>query len=332
VIRMGLISFAHMHALSYADCLKRNPDIDFVAFFDEDKKRAADMSSKFEVPASASLQGLLAKKIDGVIVTSPNTEHAAHVKAAADAGVHILCEKPIAVSMKDAEEEIRYCEKKKVKFQVAFPCRYFPAARSIKKVVAEGRIGKVMAACCTNRGKNPGGWFVDRAVAGGGAVIDHTVHVVDLLRWILQDEVSKVYAETGTFFSDVDVEDAGLLTMEFASGVFATLDTSWSRPVKAYPIWGDMNIRLVGTEGTADLVGFNQKIEIYRNQSEAAEWSYFGENIDYWMIDDFASAVEKDAPVSTTGRDGARSLEVALAAYKSAKSNKVVRLPIKGKN
>ena len=331
MIRMGLISFAHLHALSYADCLKRNPDIDFVAFFDEDKRRATEMASKFEVPASASLQQLLRKKIHGVIVTSPTAEHAKHVKAAADAGVHVLCEKPIAITMKDAEEEIRYCEKKNVKLQVAFPCRFFPAARSMKKVVAAGGIGKVIAASCTNRGKNPGGWFVDRRIAGGGAVIDHTVHVVDLLRWILQDEVKKVYAETGTFFSDIKVEDAGLLTMEFASGVFASLDTSWSRPAKAYPIWGDMDIRLIGTEGTADLIGFNQKIEIYRNRSDAAEWLYFGEDIDYWMIDDFASAVEKDARVSTTGRDGAKALEVALAAYKSAKNNKVVKLPLKDK-
>jgi predicted dehydrogenase len=326
---MGLISFAHIHALSYADCLKRNPDVEFVAFFDDDGKRADEMSRKYGVPACGTLEALFAKKIDAVVVASPNAEHLKHVKAAADANVHVLCEKPIAVSLAEAREAIRYCEKKKVKLQAAFPCRYFPGARSIKELVDEGRIGKVIAASCSNRGKNPGGWFVDKAVAGGGAVIDHTVHVVDLLRWILDDEVKNVYAETGTFFSRLDVEDGGLLFMEFKSGIFASLDTSWSHPTKAYPIWGDLNIRLIGTAGTIDFVGFNQKMEIYRNESDASEWNYFGEDIDYWMIDDFASAVEKDTPVWTTGRDGAKALEVALAAYKSTKNHRVVSLPRK---
>ena len=329
MIRIGIISFAHLHAFSYADCLKRNPNTEFVGFFDDDRKRVSEMSGKFGVPACLSLEELFVKGIDAAVVTSANCEHIRYVKACADRGVHVLCEKPIATTMVDANEMIRYCQSKKVKLQTVFPCRYFSAARAMKSSVTAGSIGKVIAASCTNRGKNPGGWFVDKAMAGGGAVIDHTVHVVDLLRWILEDELKSIYAETGTLFSDGDTEDTGLLSMEFKSGVFATLDTSWSRPAKAYPFWGDVEVRLVGTNGEIDFSGFNQKIELYCERHGTAEWSYFGDDIDYWMIDDFASAVEKDLPVSTTGLDGAKALEAALAAYKSAASGKTVKLPLK---
>ena len=328
MIKMGIISFAHLHAFSYADCLKRNPNIEFTAFFDEDGKRASEMSAKFDVPACSTLEGLFGKEIHAAIVTSVNCEHISHVKACADRGVHVLCEKPIATTMAQADEMVRHCKSKGVELQTAFPCRYFSAARAMKRAVAAGSIGRVIAASCTNRGKNPGGWFVDKAMSGGGAVIDHTVHVVDLLRWILDDEVRSVYAEVGALFSESETEDAGLLSMEFKSGVFATLDTSWSRPAKAYPFWGDVDIRLVGTDGAIDFSGFNQKIELYCER-HGAEWSYFGDDIDYWMIDDFASAIEKKQPVAISGYDGAKALEVALAAYRSAESGKTVKLPLK---
>src|SRR5947209_6613557 len=77
----------------------------------------------------------------------------------------------------------------------AFPCRYSPVMQKLKAMIDSGSAGKVLAFRGTNRGRNPGGWFIDRQLSGGGAMIDHTVHVTDLMRWLLRDEVKEVYAE-----------------------------------------------------------------------------------------------------------------------------------------
>ena len=98
-----------------------------------------------------------------------------------------------------------------------------------KKAIDENAVGKILAAKTTNHGSMPGGWFIEKEKSGGGAVMDHTPHVVDLLRWMMKSDPVEVYAEADTLFHDIDIDDAGMLTIQFDNGVFASLDTSWSR-------------------------------------------------------------------------------------------------------
>src|SRR5438094_400261 len=106
--------------------------------------------------------------------------------------------------------------------------------------IADGAIGEVLAVKGTNHGSLPPGWLTDPALAGGGAVMDHTVHVADLLRWILEREFVSVYAEIDTLLHPgLPVDDCGTLLLEMEGGVFASLDPSWSRP-RTFPTWGDV--------------------------------------------------------------------------------------------
>src|SRR5690606_1508896 len=117
-------------------------------------------------------------------------------------------------------EMIEVCKENGVLLGTAFPVRFNTPFVKAKKIVEEGRLGKILAMKGTNRGKNPGGWFVDKEQSGGGAVFDHTVHVVDVIRWLTNAEVCEVYAEIGfQKFSDIPIDDSGIITMEFTNGM-----------------------------------------------------------------------------------------------------------------
>ena len=131
-----------------------------------------------------------------------------------------------------------------------------------------GSLGRVLAVNGANRGSIPGGWFLDPEISGGGAVMDHTVHVADLLRWMLDIEVKSVYAEVGSFFGAEGTEDAAILTLELeggpvADGAFATIDPSWSRG-EGYPVRADVRLRISGTSRRPRRRPFRQPLEDLR--------------------------------------------------------------------
>jgi predicted dehydrogenase len=229
----------------------------------------------------------------------------------------VLCEKPLATTNEDARAMIAAAAAAGVTLATAFPLRHNLPARAVKRTLDEGVIGEVLAVRATNRGQVPPGWFLDPALAGGGAVLDHTVHVLDLLRWCLQDEPVEVYAEISHGLHGLPVEDAAFLTVTFASGMVATLDPSWSRPT-SFPTWGDLTMEIAGAKGTINLDAEAQKIMHYPAQSAGTEWLPWGNDDNRALIADFVAAVREGRPAAATGHDGARALAVALAAYESA--------------
>lgn len=323
-MKIGIISFAHMHAYSYANALINQDDVEIAGIYDDNHERGKEAASQFNSHFHHSIDDLLATDIDAVVVTSENIYHREHVTLAADAKKHILCEKPIATTIEDAQAMIEICEKNDVLLQTAFPVRFSSAILRAKSIIEENEIGDILAVKGTNRGTNPGGWFNDKELSGGGAVIDHTVHVIDVLRWILKSEVTEVYAEIDHLISPKPIDDCGILTMEFDSGLFATLDCSWSRN-EAYPTWGDVTLEIVGTEGTLSVDAFAQKINIYNNDS-GVNWSFWGDDMNDHLVADFVEAVRENRPASITGEDGLKAVEVALKAYESSKKKEPVNL------
>jgi predicted dehydrogenase len=220
---------------------------------------------------------------------------------------------------------IDVCELHGAKLQIAFPCRFVTAVEQAKRMIDDGRIGQVLAIKGTNRGTMPGGWFTDKTLAGGGAVMDHTVHVVDLMRWFMGAEVTEVYAEIGNMIYDDDFDDCATLTMTFDNGVFASLDPSWSRN-KAYPTWGDVTLTITGTEGVLCVDAFDQKLMLYANDGPVGQQLCIADNMDLHMIKDFVECVAQDREPSITGRDGLEAMRVALAAYESGDSHRPVTI------
>ncbi|MFA6665541.1 MAG: Gfo/Idh/MocA family oxidoreductase [Armatimonadota bacterium] len=324
-VKIGVMSFAHMHAYAYTAAVCKLPEARLMGIADHDPGRGREMAEKFETRFIPSYQELLKEDIDAVIVTSENCMHKELTIMAAEAGKHVMCEKPISTNVEDAKAMIDACRKNNVQLMTAFPCRYSPAVIKAREAILAGRIGEVLSIKGTNHGKMPGGWFIDKAKSGGGAVIDHTVHVADLMRWILESEPSEVYAEISNAMFHDKYDDCGMLSITFENGVFSTLDTSWTRP-KSFPTWGDVTMSILGTEGVIEVDLFAQSFSLYSDKDMAAMWPGWGDNTDYWLVKDFVSAVAEGRPVSITGEDGLAALAVALAAYKSSDAKAPVKV------
>jgi len=328
--RLAIMSFAHLHSDFYAGAIAGLPDVEVAGVWDDDPARGQEKAAQYGTRCFATPEELFApeNQIQGAIVTSENVNHKRDVLAAARAGVHVLCEKPISVSVADAQEMIEACARAGVQLMIAFPCRYSPAYLRLAEMVRNGELGEILCIKGTNRGENPGGWFNDPALAGGGTVIDHTVHVVDIMRSLLGQEVVKVYAEIDTVFDPtLPCDDAGVLTMNFEGGCCASLDASWSRPAN-YPTWGDVTMALIGTGGNAWADLFVEHVDIWRVDAGTYTWEAYGHDANADLIADFCRCIETGAPVPISGHDGLKAMEVALGAYRSAAVGEPVGLPL----
>lgn len=323
-VRVGIISFAHVHAPPYAAVLSSLDSAEFVGISDEDASRGREAAERYGVSFFEDAQALF-EAVEAVIVCSENKNHARDAIAALQSGVHVLCEKPIATTIEDALAMIRASEEARRHLRVAFPVRYAPAVRQAREVVRSGGIGRILAVNGTNHGQIPGGWFLDPDLAGGGALMDHTVHVADALRWMLDAEATNVYAEVGTFFGGGEIDDAAILTVEFeggvlADGLFATIDPSWSRG-DSYPTWGDVTLRITGTSGVLNVDAFARHLTTFEYEEGKVIWTHTGEDMNELMLEDFLRGTATDSPAGASGVDGLRALEIVLAAYRSGEDH-----------
>ncbi|WP_042146683.1 Gfo/Idh/MocA family protein [Paucisalibacillus sp. EB02] len=324
-MKIGMMSFAHMHAYSYADSLMKLGNIELVGIFDDDVTRGKEVANKYQTTHYESQDAFLAIDMDAVIICSENVRHKEMVLNAANAGKHILCEKPIATNLADAQDMIDVCEENGVILQIAFPVRFSAPIKRLKELIDQGELGDIIAFRTTNRGQNPGGWFIEKDQSGGGAVLDHTVHMVDIMRWYLGKEITEVGAIVDSYFHEVDIDDAGLLTLEFENGVIASHDASWSR-FSEYPTWGDVTIEVVGTKQTVKVDAFKEHFRLFTSGQKSLSNVFYGNDMDFGLIQDFVNCVEKRRGPSITGYDGLKALEVALAAYESSERKAKVKL------
>ena len=324
-MKIGIISFAHMHALSYATILQEREDVELAYIWDENEDRGQEMAATYNCQFISNLDEFLQTDLTAVVICSENVNHKEHVIKVAEAKKHILCEKPIATEIKDAEEMIQACEKASVSLQIAYPVRFAPVIENVKAMIQEGAIGEVLAINATNHGLMPGGWFIDQSLSGGGSATDHIVHIMDVIRWIFKDEVKTVYAELDTRFYEIAVEDCGLVSLELESGMIVSIDPSWSRP-KTYPTWGNVVMHFVGTKGNLSVDAFKQHSLYYNDTEQKIEELPWSEDMNEGLIADFIDCIQKNRTPSITGLDGLRTLEVVKAAYQSNATQRIVEL------
>jgi predicted dehydrogenase len=331
-MKLAILSFAHTHAEVYIDLLHHYAGVELVGISDDDELRGKSFAEKYGVRFFSDYEDLLLEKPDGIIVCSETAKHRKQVEQAAQKGIHVLCEKPIASNLIDAKAMIEACESHHVILMMAYPLRFSVPFNEIKTDYEMGKYGKVFALNTTNQAQIPimeREWFGDKLLAGGGAVMDHTVHLADALRWILQDEVQEVYAQHNRilFKSRVSVETAGLIMITFTNGVFASIDCSWSKPIN-YPTWGGVTIDMITENGAVSIDAYKQSLDLYQYQQSSHKWDYWGSSTKKPLLDEFIDAIHGHRKPCITGMDGYKSLEIALAAYQSTKLNQVIKLPL----
>ena len=323
MVRVGFVTTAHVHVPAFVSGLRSaglraTP----VGLWDHDAARGAAFCERFGLTPFESRSALL-DACDAVIVGSENVRHGEDILAGLAAGCHVLCEKPLVITEDDAAAVRAAVAQTDRVVMTAFPCRFSPAWAALKERVAAGAIGTVRAICATNRGTCPGGWFTDPALSGGGAMIDHTVHVADLLWDLLGQRVVRVNAQTGSNVYGQAWDDTAMLTLEYADGTFATLDSSWSRP-GSYKTWGDVTMTVTGDLGTIELDMFGQEVHRYGVGGHSV--AGYGTNLDAAMIDEFLSAIEDRRAPRVTAEDGLRAAAVALAGYRSVREGQTVSI------
>lgn len=315
--KIGFLGVAHMHAYGYAHGLRGQKDAAIAGVYDANPELASRFGLEFGAPTFDRPDALF-EASDAIVICSENLAHAEHVEQTAAAGKPILCEKPLAASEEQGRRILQAVESTRVPLMTAFPCRFSPAFLKARDRVIAGDIGRVEAICATNRGSCPFGWFVEVDQSGGGAMIDHVVHVADLLRLLLGEEPMRVQAQIGNRMYGKDWDDTAMLTIDFPSGVFATLDSSWSRP-KSYKTWGDVTMNIVGTDGVVELDLFGWGGDLYRNESMRHSMVGFGSNLDALLMDSFLATVRGERPAAPDVRDGLQASRVSLAGYESVR-------------
>ena len=330
MIRIGILSVAHLHAEAYIGNLRANPNVEFIGIADEDTERGQQYAIQFQSPLFESYNAMLASKPDAVILCSENSRHRPLVEMAAQAGVHVLCEKPLATTVTDAEAMVAACKAANVKLMTAFPMRFSTPLQEVKRMLDTGGLGQVYAVNSTNQGECPKhhrGWFVDKELAGGGAVSDHVVHLADVLAWYLQSDVTEVYATANDILypGETEVETGGLVMLSYANGAFATIDCSWSKP-PYYPTWGGLALDLIGEKGLVTANAFKQVMTVYRHDLQRPTYAYWGSDANQAMVDEFVNCILENRAPAVTGEDGLRAVRIVEAAYRSIMAQEVVKI------
>lgn len=329
-LKVAVLSFAHTHAIGYCRALSRRADIELVVT-DPDGASAPDaalrgsaLAEQLGVRYLPTYEEALAWGPDAVIVTAENVRHRALVEAAAAAGAHILCEKPLATTVEDAEAMLAAAERAGVTLMTAYPVRFAPAFADLLHRVRGGALGTLLAVKGTNNGKVPSdrAWFTDPALAGGGALVDHVVHCADLLDELLGEQPATVHAVANRILHpEASVETGGLVTAVYPSGVVATIDCSWSVP-DAAPTWGGLTFQVTGTRGSVTIAPFAEHVA--GQTGDGAVWVPTGDDLDAAMLQEFVTAVRVGRSAVPDGGVGLRTLQVVDAARRSAAGGGVV--------
>ena len=320
-LRVALMSCAHTHAIGYAQLLEARADVDLVV---ADPDGFGDVHGVRIVDSYDEAWDHWPDGPDAIVVTSANAHHRDLVLEAARRGVHVLCEKPLATSVADAEQMVTACREAGVVLMTAFPVHFSPAAEALRSAVAEGALGQVIGITGTNNGKLPSSrdWFTEVELSGGGALVDHTVHIAEILQDVFGAPAT-VYATVNRILAadraGEGAETGGLVTLTYPDGLVATIDCSWSQPADALT-WGGLSIQAVGTGGQLQVDAFSQHV------GGPGHWLPYGVDLDARLLSAFLDAVRAGEAVAPTGEAGLATVRVVAAAQESVRTGQPVAL------
>ncbi len=342
---VGVIGCGGIARHAHLPNIARNPRTRLVAVCDIDLDRAKAFAEEFgdgNTVAYQDYQDLLANPdVEMVNVTTWAAAHAEPVIAAAQAGKHILCEKPIAISLADADAMVAAAKDAGVMLTMGYQPRFGNKWTRVKEIIDAGLLGDIMGATIVSANPSSHGvpWFLKKELAGGGVLIDWGIYTAYTINWWL-GKIDRVYATAKTFrkevevrgelLTDVDVEDSVAATLEFASGAMGVWYANWA--VKA----NHHHTAIDGREGSLVLEGDTMRLKSARinDPDFIAGWHEMTVTdpplveMHYRKIDHLVKAILDGDPLVLTGEDGRDALELVLGVYQSAETGLPVDLPL----
>ena len=327
-VGIGMIGCGEI-AVRTAASIAKSANARIVGCVDVHADLAADLAGQHDARHTADLEELLRwPEVEAVVISTPHALHAPQGIQAAGAGKHVIVEKPIATTVGAARELIQACRTARRQLGVFFVMRCRPGSIRARDLVAAGAIGKVahitIPALSWKKdsywtggfsGRVATTWRRSRQMAGGGILIMNCIHTIDLCRFITGLEYERVYAEYGTYATEVEVEDHIAVTGRMEGGALLSIVASSAVPGRG----NGAGERIIGTHG--QIVGARQVFTTREGFGlPAGEWAEIGGGeVDErrLFIEGFAGAVKGDGEPPASGRDGLRALAVVTAAYES---------------
>jgi predicted dehydrogenase len=318
----------------HARAARAHKDIELVAVVEKYTDKATLFTQKFRIKNQyESIEQMLkAGGVEALVIGTPNLLHAPQAIAALKAGVHVMVEKPMAMNPRQAEKMLDASAQSGAILMVAHCWRFDEEVLWLKH--ASSKLGRIIRTkgygVHTHWG--PGGWFTQRQFAGGGALADMGIHALDTARFLLGDpRPVSVYAKLGTYYTDFNVDDTGVIMVEWDNGAISYIESGWWQPHADGP---EAATQLYGTQGFGQL--FPTQLELPNAGTQKLERIQSGfkfprrEHCTQTMYDTqmayFIDCIRKNKTPVPGGLEGLTNMKVVDAAYRSSRTGKVVQI------
>ncbi len=328
-IGLAILSRAHLYSQITIDQACKNPNAEVVAVWDEDPIRGKQEAERLNVPFYEDLVDILAlDTVQAVVNNSPTYLHPQVLIYSAKAGKHIFTEKPLAITVEDADMIKEAVEKAGVKFMISLPSRTLPEILFARQALDQGLLGEITAiharvayqAALEKWFLRDGiTWFGDEKMAGGGAFFDLGCHGVDMLRWFL-GEPARVVALKNNYSKTYEVEDHMSAIIEFRKKAIGVIEASWLEE------YGQTPFEIYGTKGALTLSSPSAEVYIHTK--------FFKGNIEHnnlpvaspSPVDQWLESILYDKDTSTILQDAWNLTQLLEACYTAARTGIEVRL------
>jgi len=345
-IRYGVIGIGGV-GREHVKCALKIPELDLVAVADVNEQFLAQAREEYGVKTYTDYVEMIEKeKLDAVSVCVPHFLHAPITINAIKAGAHVLVEKPIAISVKEADEMINAAKKKGVKLAVVFQNRTNPLYQEVKKIIDEEGIGDLLRAQLTYLCYRTQSYYQSAAwrgkwkTEGGGVLINQAIHFIDLFQWLVKVPVKRICSFISTLAHEIEVEDIASAAIEFENGALGVIQVSSIEVPQETRIEIRGDKKAIVLENNVATI-YSNNIPLKESIKKLAKWeapSYVEKKIRLeelkreWghkiVLEDFAKSILYDKEPMVTGEEALKSLEIVNAIILSGFKRKEVTLPV----
>jgi predicted dehydrogenase len=323
----GYINKVHARAAQTAG-------LELVAVVNHKKDSMSEFGKEFNIERQyEKLEDMLKDgNLDALVVSTPNYLHAPQTIAALNAGVHVMVEKPMAMNGDEAKQMCEAADKSGATLMVAHCWRFDPDVLWLKE--QSKKLGRIIRTkgIGVHTHWGPSGWFTQKEFAGGGAMADMGIHALDTARFLLGDpKPVSVYAKIGTYYKDFDVDDTGVIIVEWDNGATSYIESGWWQPHADGP---EAATQLYGTEGFGELFPTHlelpnraeEKIDVISSGFEFPRKEHCPQSLYDDQLKYFVECIEKKQTPIPGGLEGLINMKVVDAAYESSRTGKIVEV------
>jgi predicted dehydrogenase len=303
----------------HAQAVLEHPRGELVAAANWRPESVGRLAERFDIPVvTTRWQDLVADPgIEAVVIATPNALHAPQAIACLEAGKHVLVEKPMAASVAECDAMIESARASSVALMIAHCWRWHERVRSLRARVAAGVLGEVVKTrgYGIHVGWGPSGWFTDRALSAGGALVDMGVHAIDTARFLLGEPLPEhVHARVRTRYGSYNVDDDAVLLISWSNGTVSTIEAGWWQP---HAGGLEAETEVYGTAGYAQVFPFAEAPPGYEHCTQPMYSAQMAAFID---------AVTEGREPRPNGEDGRVVVGIVEEAYRSARESQSVNV------